>query len=89
MELLYGIEIKKDKLIFIVNSNGCTDKDSFELKKVQNNQNWEIELIRIKEDNCKRMPFPLRIEYSESEFNSNGMEIIINNKFSYLPFVKH
>lgn len=60
LEPLYGLEINDSKLRIKVKSTGCTTADSFSLRWTPDKQ---LTIIRIKPDNCRRMPTKKWLEF--------------------------
>ena len=53
IESIYGVIVSAENLKIQILSNGCTNKDSFELIW----QGSNLTIMRIKADNCRRMPY--------------------------------
>ena len=58
LEALYGVNRTDDGLVIKVRSYGCTRANSFRVNYAEQG----ISIIRIKPDNCRRMPHIIDVE---------------------------
>lgn len=84
-EVLYGVELTKEKLIITVVSGGCTKEGDFRFdvnKGSEGQQQYTVTVYRIKPDDCKRVPELIQISYSREELGLDGhaVEFILRNK---------
>lgn len=83
-EKLLGLSFddEKKEVTIKVTSTGCTAKNDFQFKV----RGSVIEIIRIKRDECKRMPFATSFTYSMAE---TGLVLnklyTVKNKFTTSP----
>ena len=85
-EVIRGVIFNKNSLVFIVNPNGCTNKDSFKLNKsVSSSFEYYLTLERVKQDHCSAFfPEGVNIIYTQSEIgNLNLGTISILNDFEF------
>ena len=77
-EVLYEALLSGQHLVIVVESNGCTDKSSFKIETKQStNKNgsasYLLNVIRIKPDNCKKMPERIPILFDlKKDLNLSG-----------------
>ena len=70
-EVLYGIKVTKESVIFLVLSNGCTERSNFVCQVDGRCKTPAVTLYRIKEDTCKKKPTIIEIEFSKEKLNLN------------------
>ncbi|HEX4877442.1 MAG TPA: hypothetical protein VFV31_12280 [Chitinophagaceae bacterium] len=83
-EKLLGLTFDEEKKEVTINvtSTGCTDKSYFQFKV----RGAVIEIIRLKRDECKRMPFATSFTYSMAEAGIQPNKVyVIKNKFTASP----
>ncbi|MGD8914403.1 MAG: hypothetical protein PVI97_05755 [Candidatus Thiodiazotropha sp.] len=95
IEPLIGVMLAVDSLKFVVISNGCTSKESFNFvfdsSTKQTSTTRELSIVRIKPDTCRRLPRTIELEYSLSEVGIKKNEsITISNPLSafHMPTFK-
>ena len=54
-EILYGVNLYHHALITRVMSHGCTHDEDFELQKKATDMGYEVQVVRIKKDRCRKM----------------------------------
>ena len=83
-EKLLGLSFddEKKEVTIKVTSTGCTEKNYFQFKV----RGTVIEIIRIKRDECKRMPFATSFTFSMAETGLAPNKVYtIKNKFTVSP----
>lgn len=80
METLAGITLGKAGVTIQVTSGGCTDKESFEVRK-QEGTPTVIGFIRTKDDFCEMyLPYGTTLTYSWKELGlKSGTEVLVSN----------
>ncbi|MBE1300295.1 MAG: hypothetical protein GJ680_10375 [Alteromonadaceae bacterium] len=82
LELVYGFEVTQDKVLFLVNSNGCTKAEHFEINwDAQRNNSYGVTLVRNKIDKCRAMPRAFPIEFPLEQGIDNQTKLIVSNPF--------
>ena len=88
-EKLYKIELGKKTLSFNVISTGCTQAKNFSLSTdLIAPQQYELTVIRLKDDNCRAMPHLKTITIDLPLFlQDKGTLIKLNNPLAYYPAI--
>lgn len=82
LELIYGFEVTKDKVLFVVNSNGCSKPEDFELNwDAHPNNTYSLTLMRTKTDRCRAMPRAFPIEFPLEHGIDKHTKLIVSNPF--------
>lgn len=83
-EVLYGVELTKEKLIITVATGGCTNEGSFRFdvnKGSGGQQPYTVTIYRIEPDECDGNFEPIPLSYSREELGIDGpVEFILRNK---------
>ncbi|ETW98141.1 hypothetical protein [Candidatus Entotheonella palauensis] len=78
VETLHGLEVTETAVVITVTSNGCTDKDDFEIE-VQKSLPPIATFIRVQPDFCEAVPHSVDISFSLKEVGA--AEFKVGNPF--------
>lgn len=92
VEMLYGVTHINGSLEILVESNGCTDKDSFHIIKDESSEDQVVRLlfVRFKPDWCKEyIAEGIRLQFTKEELGVGRFDLIrIENPFGPNPRVE-
>ena len=56
LETLYGFKLGKESIVITVISTGCTQQEDFHLQTSATPEGYDVSIMRIKPDRCRRAP---------------------------------
>lgn len=56
LETLYGFKLGKESIVITVISTGCTQQEDFHLQTSSTPEGYNVSIMRIKPDRCRRAP---------------------------------
>jgi len=73
LEILYGFKLAKESIVITVVSTGCTQEDDFHLQTSSTPEGYDVSIMRIKPDRCRRAPMyeQIRIPLDHSKKNDH------------------
>lgn len=80
---VFAADVSASSIAFLVTSNGCTERDFFDVDVVkEDNDVFEIGLRRTRQDHCKaRIADGVEVAWSYAELGiPNGAEVTIRNQ---------
>jgi len=86
LAIIYGFDVKKEALWFLVKSNGCTKENNFTLtSKTVDNKTTEFSLLRSKRDLCRGLPKIISITMPINNADTDDNHYVIANPISPKP----
>ncbi|WP_372367957.1 hypothetical protein [Candidatus Uabimicrobium sp. HlEnr_7] len=82
-ELIHGVKIKGDNVIFLVRSGGCTKKEHFECDVTHKGDSAQVALYRTTPDFCEMVPHTIEISFSKKELGLKNFNFTIKNTFTF------
>jgi len=64
LEILHGISVFGDNLLLQVSTNGCTQKEHFKINLDDNDEQYELTVMRSKPDLCRRKTSLMELQFS-------------------------
>jgi hypothetical protein len=79
LEVLYGFTLAQESIVITVVSTGCTKEEDFHLQTSSTPEGYDVSIMRIKRDRCRRAPMYQQIRIPLDHSRKNDHFRILNS----------